>query len=92
MALAYTLTGLQTQLSLVGAAIDGGDYPLARAELAKAHLILIGLPQSAATEGAVVTMRNDVDKLVALLSQTQTAVAAGGDRRRLIRTGLAHRG
>lgn len=91
MALTYTIAGLQTQLDAVGTAIDADDYAAARRALAKAFAVLAGLPQEANALGAVVKMRSDLDKLAALLGETETsAAAASPDRRRLIKTGLRH--
>lgn len=89
MALTYTITGLQTQLSLVGTAIDGADFPTAKAELAKAHLILVGLPLESQADGRVVKMRSDLEKVSALL-ETASSASTAADRRRLWRTGTSH--
>lgn len=90
MALTFTITGLQTQLGLVGTAIDGSDYPTARAELTKAYLILAGLPEETAADGRVIKMRKDLDKIAATLESASSS--GSGDRRRLIRTGLSFGG
>lgn len=88
MALAFTIAGLQTQLDAVATAVDGEDYATARAALAKAYLVLAGLPQETQADGRVVKLRSDLDKVSAVL---ETASAGSStDRRRLIRTGLRH--
>lgn len=87
MALTFSLTGLQTQCDAVAAAIDAEDYVTARAALAKATLVLVGLPEEAKADGAVVKMRTDLDKISAIL---ENAASVSSDRRRLIRVGLTH--
>jgi hypothetical protein len=88
MALTYTVVGLQTQCSAVATAIDAGNYASARAELAKALLILAGIPQEVSGDEFVVKMRKDLVELKDLLSDTATASTT--DNKRFIRAGLSH--
>ena len=91
MALTYTPAGLQTQSDAVASAIDDGDFALAKAELAKAYLILMNLPAEVAESGEVVKMRSDLDKISAQVSgAAAAATSTTGDRRRLIRTRMRH--
>jgi hypothetical protein len=89
MALTFSLAGLQTQLQLVATAIDAGDFTTAQAEYAKACTLLVGLPEQASDNGALVQMRKDLDKVGAQIAAASSA-SSGGDRRRLWRTGLKH--
>lgn len=89
MAITFTTAGLQTQLSAVATAIDGADWPSAKAELAKAHLILVGLPAEVRSSDNGVRLRDDLDKLAAIIDSAQASNNMT-DRRRLIRTGLQH--
>lgn len=91
MSLTFTLPGLQTQLQLVATAIDGSDYATALAELAKADLLMAGLPQETATDGAVLKMRKDLDSARAAVLEAQGSSSAN-DRRRRIRYGIAYPG
>lgn len=91
MALAFTIAGLQTQLDAVATAVDGNDYPSAYASLAKAQLILAGIPEEVASEGTMVKMRKTLAELQASLASAQSLNAAA-DPRRLIRTGTSFRG
>lgn len=89
MALTFSIAGLQTQLQLVATAIDSGDFATARSELAKADLILVGLPTEVKQDDRLVKMRDD---LKSVREAIESASANTSDRRRLIRTGVSHGG
>lgn len=87
MALTYTLAGLQTQLDLVDADIAAADWAGALQNIARAELVLCGLPQSAASDTQTVTMRAS---LAAAKEAALAARAAVVDNRRLLRAGVRH--
>ncbi len=91
MALTYTMAGLQTELDSVQAATDGADWDTARRALIRARLVLAGLPENSANDGATLKLRHQLDDLAALIdaSKAQDGRSAG---RRMTRTRTAFRG
>jgi hypothetical protein len=91
MALTYTLAGLQAVLDLVDTAITGQDWDGARAQIARANLILSGLPQSTADGAQAATMRNDLKAAAELVEKAQGAAGSSANStRRTIRVGVRH--
>ncbi|MBX4215764.1 hypothetical protein KW797_02355 [Candidatus Parcubacteria bacterium] len=89
MALTFTIAGLQTQLQLIATAIDSGDFVSAKAEHAKALVLLTGLPEDVSSGEHVVKMRKNLSDLLAAIDSAHS-VSSTTDRRRLIQVGLGH--
>lgn len=87
MALTYTLAGLQTQLDLVDASVAAEDWAVAIKNIARAELVLAGLPQSAASDTQSVTMRASLESAKNLVMASRSVVV---DNRRLMRAGVRH--
>ena len=87
MALTYTLAGLQTILDLVDSAITGSDWPGAAKQVARANLILAGLPSSAASDTQTFSMRQDLKAAAEIVERAQRKVV---DNKRTIRAGVRH--
>lgn len=91
MAIAFTIPGLQAELQTLATAVDAADWAGARRSALKAHAVLCGLPESVAATSVATKLRSDLDKMTALIGDAEEAASRSGDRRRLIRTKVAHR-
>lgn len=87
MALTYTLAGLQTILDLVDTAVTASDWDGALVHIARANLVLSGLPASAASDTQSFAMRQDLQAAAALVKSARGAVV---DNKRVIRAGVRH--
>ena len=90
MAILYTVAGLQTVLDEVEVHVLAEGWEAAKLDLVRAKLILAGLPSEFSGDGAVIKMADQISEVTALLEGLETASKSGGDRRRMIRTGLSH--
>ena len=87
MALTYTLDGLQAVLDLVDSALSSEDWDGALRQIARADLVLSGLPQSAASDTQTVSMRSSLNSAKELVLAARSAVV---DNRRTLRVGVRH--
>ena len=87
MALTYTLAGLQSVLDSVESNISSGDWAAALKHVARAELVLAGLPQSAASDTQTVTMRASIASAKDLILAARKATV---DNRRTLRAGVRH--
>ena len=95
MALTFTVTALQTELSSYGEAMalaTAAGYVTARAALRKARAIRMGLPDSVESVGPAKTALPNLSWFEAAEKQIDDLEEAvtTTDRRRLFRTGLQH--
>jgi hypothetical protein len=91
MALTYTLAGLQAVLDLVDTAITGRDWDGALSHIARANLVMSGLPASTAEGATAATMRQDLRAAAELVDKAMAkAGATDNATRRTIRVGVRH--
>lgn len=87
MALTFTITGLQTVLEEVNSAITSEDWPAAMKAIARANLVLAGLPASAASDTQAVTMRQDLRAAQDMVLAARRALV---NNKRMVRVGVRH--
>lgn len=76
-----TLTSFQTALAEAADYVGARDYASARLCLARAGIILVGLPKDAADAQARVTYREDLTKAEAAIAAAEQAYPAATDRK-----------
>lgn len=89
MALTYTLAGLQAVLDQVDTAITAEEWGTAQKHIARANLVLSGLPASTASDTQTVSMRQDLRAAADLVGKAMEETEKQNNQtRRLGRVGV----
>lgn len=86
----YTLAGLQTEFNALITAVEGEDFKSARIKLIRVRAVIGGLPSSAQTDGAVLSIRGQIDDIQRLLESTEREVSQAANTERLMRWRVSH--
>ncbi len=72
--MAITAVDVNLRVEAADAAIAASDFALARVELLRAKVLIVGLPNVVGQDGAQITYgREDIDKLLSALDDLQAA-------------------